>query len=427
MEKRTFLLVFLAYGLVIAGLVTLRGELLALAVPVVSYLLAGFLQAPENIQLEIQRSLSCERTAPDVPVQIKLTVQNKGSDLGEVILEDAIPPDLQVRKGSIRHMLNMPRGKTFSWTYEISGRRGYYIFSNVKVETRDLFGLINRKKIIPTKGQLFVLPPTMRLRHLAIRPRRTNVYSGTIPARIGGPGVEFFGVREYERGDPPAWINWRVSARQPLKLFSNEFEQERVADVGIILDGRKRTNTLREGHSLFEYSIQAAGAMADTFLAQGNRVGVLLYGHYLHWTIPGYGKIQRERIMQRLAQAEPGESLVFDDLGHIPTKLFPAHSQLVLVSPLVPEDFDVLLQLRAHGYQVMVISPNPVAFEMAYLPQHPEVVIAGRIVQMEREMLLERLRHAGVQVLDWNVGIPFDQIAPAALGRPLAWFRAIGR
>jgi hypothetical protein len=119
--------------------------------------------------------------------------------------------------------------------------------------------------------------------------------------------------------------------------------------------------------------------------------------------------------------------LVFDDLGHIPVRLFPAHSQIVLVSPLVPDDFNVLLQLRAHGYQLMVISPNPVAFELAYLPKSPEVVLAGRIVRVERELLLQKLRHAGVQVLDWDVVKPFDQVGPAALGRPLAWFRAIGR
>jgi uncharacterized protein (DUF58 family) len=267
----------------------------------------------------------------------------------------------------------------------------------------------------------------VRIRSLPIRPRRTNVYSGTIPARLGGPGVEFFGVREYERGDPPAWINWNISARYPQKLYSNEFEQERVADVGIVLDGRLRTNVLCEGKSLFEYSIQAAASLAETFLEQGNRVGLLLYGHYLQWTFPGYGKIQRERILQALTRAEPGESLVFADLGNIPTQLFPARSQIVLVSPLVSGDYDILLQLRARGYQVMVISPDPVGFELAYLSALPEVTLAGRIVRLERAILLQKLRHTGVQVIDWDVAKPFDQVGSVALGRPLAWFRAIGR
>ncbi len=213
----------------------------------------------------------------------------------------------------------------------------------------------------------------------------------------------------------------------PAELYSNEFEQERVADVGIVLDARLRTNLMRERHSLFEYSVQAAASLADTFLAQGNRVGLLLYGHYLHWTFPGYGKIQRERILQALARAEPGDSLVFAGLEHIPVQFFPAKSQIVLVSPLGLGDYNMLLQLRARGYQVMVISPDPVAFEMAYLPKVPEVSLAGRIIHLERALLMQKLNHAGVQVLNWDVANPFDQVGPGVLGRPLAWLRATGR
>ena len=427
MPRRAFLLIILIYGLVIAGLATLRGELLALAVPMALYLLAGLWRVPEEIQLDIQRTLGRERAAPDVPVQVTLTVHNRGPDLEEAVIEDLLPQGLRMREGFNHHMLSLRSSQSFSWTYSISGPRGYYAFSAVQVEASDPFGLLNRKISLPVRGQLFILPPVMRIRRVSIRPRRTNVYSGTIPARLGGAGVEFFGVREYERGDPPAWINWNISARHPEELYSNEFEQERVADVGIVLDGRLRTNVLRDGFSLFEHSVQAAASLADTFLAQGNRVGMLLYGHYLNWTFPGYGKIQRERILQALATAEPGGSLVFTDLGHIPMQLFPAHSQIVLVSPLGPGDYNMLLQLRARGYQVMVISPDPVAFELAYLPKRPEVSLAGRILRMERSMYLQKLEHAGVQVMDWDVATPFDQAGPGVLGRPLAWFRAVGR
>ncbi len=427
MSRRAFLLIILAYGLVISGLVTLHGVLLALAVPVVLYILAGLWRAPKQISLEVQRTLESERVAPGKPVLVTLTVRNSGSRLDEALIVDVLPQELQMREGSNRHMVSLSSGQSFSWTYSVSGRRGYYAFSAVQVEANDPFGLLYRKQSFPVGGQLLILPPLQRIQRVAIRPRRTNVYSGTIPARLGGQGVEFFGVREYQRGDSPAWINWKISARHPQELYSNEFEQERVADVGIVLDGRLRTNVFPKEHSLFEYSVLAAASLAETFLAQGNRVGLLLYGHYLHWTFAGYGKIQRERILYELARAEPGNSLVFADLGHIPTQLFPANSQIVLVSPLAHDDYDVLLQLRARGYQVMVISPDPVAFELAYLSKKPEVTLAGRIVRMERTMLLQKLKHAGVQVLDWDVEKPFDQVVPGSLGRPPAWFRAIGR
>jgi uncharacterized protein (DUF58 family) len=427
MLRRVFLLILLAYCLVIAGLVTLRGGLLALAIPVVLYLLAGLWRAPGEIHLEIIRTLSRERSAAGEPVTVVLTARNTGPGLEEIVLEDVLPFGLQVREGSIRHLLSLPAGQSFSWNYSVCGPRGCYAFSEVEARATDSFGLIKSRRSFHAAGQLFILPPVKRMRRVAIRPRRTNVFSGTIPARLGGQGVEFFGVRAYEHGDPPAWINWNLSARYPDELYSNEYEQERVADVGIVLDGRLFTNVLRQGHSLFEYSIQAAASLADTFLTQGNRVGLLLYGHYLHWTFAGYGKIQRERILQTLAQAETGESMVFSDLGHIPRQLFPAHSQIVLVSPLAAADYEVLLQLRARGYQVLVVSPDPVAYELGYLSKNSEQILAGRIMRMERNVLLQKLRHAGIQVMDWDVTVPFDQVGPGMLGRPPAWFRAIRR
>ena len=97
---------------------------------------------------------------------------------------------------------------------------------------------------IKTAGQLFVLPGISRIRQVPIRPRRTRVYAGAIPARVGGPGVEFFGVRNYEPGNSSRRINWRVTARHAEQLYSNEFQQERVADVGIVLDGRERSKSV---------------------------------------------------------------------------------------------------------------------------------------------------------------------------------------
>jgi uncharacterized protein (DUF58 family) len=264
---------------------------------------------------------------------------------------------------------------------------------------------------------------------VAIRPRRTRVYAGTIPARVGGAGTEFYGVREYHPGDSPRMINWRASAHHAQEdvLFSNEFQQERVADVGIILDGRVRTNEFAHGHSLFEFSVQAAAALTDALLNQGNRVGLLVYAAFLNWTIPGYGKIQRERILYALAHAKPGGSEVFANFQHLPTRLFPSESQIVLVSPLHEEDVKPLVQLRAQGYQVLIVSPNPVTFEVSYLPKTRSVSLAGRVIQMERLLLLQHIRRAGIQVLDWDVSEPFDQVVKHRLSRPPVWTRAVGR
>lgn len=427
--SRSLLLGVLAYGLLLTGIATVKGEFIALALPLVTYLIVGYLQAPDTIKLEATRHLSAERTSPDSNVNVTVTVTNRGSSLEEILLIDVLPTGLTVHSGSNRHLLKLPNGEKgiYSFSYTVSGPRGGYVFTGLDVKANDHLAVSKLGSRVEAKGRLFVLPPVTRVRNITIRPRRTRVYAGTIPARAGGAGTDFFGVREYQPGDPPSAINWRASARQVDKLYANEFQQERVADVGVVLDGRFRTNEFARGHSLFEYSVQAAASLCDALLSQGNRVGLLVYATFLAWTFPGYGKIQRERILHALANARTGESQVFSDLEHIPTRLFPPESQILMVSPLSEDDFAPLIQLRAQGYEVLVISPNPVNFELSYLPANEKIQLAGRVIRMERALLLQKMGRAGIHVLDWDVAEPFDLFVKRRMSRSPIWLRTLGR
>ncbi len=446
--SRSLFLGFLTYVLLLTGMISLHGEFLALALPLVAYLLVGYLQSPEEVRLEATRHLSMERASPNAAVAVTVTVTNRGSSVEEILIEDMVPAGLTVRSdplvpasttddetplpagsfGTSRHLLRLAKDESYTFSYIVSGPRGGYVFEGLQARLSDHLAVRSFAVRAEAKGRLFILPPVTRVRYITIRPRRTRVYAGTIPARAGGPGTEFFGVREYQPGDSPHSINWRASARYTDTLYANEYQQERVADVGIVLDGRLRTNEFAGNHSLFEYSVQAAGSIADALLNQGNRVGLLLYASYLGWTLPGYGKIQRERILHALANAKTGESQVFDNIQYIPTRLFPPESQIVFVSPLSEDDLKPLIQLRAQGYDVLVVSPNPVKFELSYLPaSDARVDLAGRVIRMERLLLLQRLQRANIFVLDWDVSEPFDSLVKRTLGRSSVWLRAIGR
>ena len=406
---RSFLLSALVYGLLLAGLISLRGELIAFAIPFLVYLLYGFWSAPGELDLHIQRSLSRDRITPDAEAVVTVTVTNHGGDIEELSIEEKIHPELKISSGSTRHLFQLPAGGVHTFCYTVTGERGSYHFRGSRATTTDLSGLTRREQVVRSEDRLFIFPGFRRLKKVFINPRRTRVYAGTIPARVGGTGIEFFGVREYQSGDSPRAINWRVSARHTENLYSNEYQQERVADVGIVLDARVRTNLFPPNHSLFESAVTAAAALSDVFLAQGNRVGLLVYGEYLGWTLPGYGKLQYERIMQALSHAEIGVSSVFAGLEHLSPQMFPAESQIVLVSPLVSDDLGVLIQLRGRGYQVMVISPDPVKFELGILPGSKQVETAARVIRMERDLLIRRLERAGIQVVEWDVSDLFDQ------------------
>ncbi len=405
----------LIYLVLFLGLASLNGGILALAIPLIVYLLAGVVFSPQHIQLEVSRELSQQRIVPGSPVEVRLHVTNRGPDLEEIFIEDDLPAGLEVISGSATLLTALPSGAHVELAYTARGRRGAYTFTAVKATAGDPFGLVRTRRSFPAPGRLTALPHIPEVKRVPIRPRLTRPYAGLIPARRGGPGVEFFGVRLYHNGDPLRRVNWRLSARYDEKLFVTEFEQERVVDVGIILDARSRSNVETQDGSLFEYQVQAAAGLAQALLRDGNRLSLLVYGQYLDRTFPGYGKIQRERILYALSRAQPGDSQVFDTLENLPTRLLPIRSQVILISPMLPDDLNILLGLRARGYQLLIISPDPVRFQSPALAPTPAAELALRVARLERGLLFNRLRRAGIHVIDWDISVPFDQVMRTTL------------
>ena len=424
--SRVSLLAALTYLIFFTGVASLNGDIIGLALPLVLYMLAGLWRAPDELKLSARRVLSEERIPPGGVITVKLTVINHGNHLEQVRLADPLPKFLEVIEGSPIRLVSIPAGGEVSWTYTVTGGRGSHSFDGIHVTAQDNLGLIRRHALLSAPGQILVLPGLTRVRRISILPRQTRVYSGIIPANQGGTGIEFFGVREYQVGDSPRHVNWRISARQQNVLYSNEYQQERVADVGIVLDGRKSVNEIGGGRTIFEESVRAAVAVSTSLLAEGNRVGLFVYGKKSKWTSPGYGKYQRERILRGLALAETGNDLSFNSLS-IPRRLFPPNSLIILISPLIPEDLEILGAVRASGFQLMVISPDAVTFEARRLQPSPAIGLSMRILRLQRETMLRELRHMGIQVVNWDTSTPFEQTAYAALSRPAVWMHAIQR
>jgi len=419
--RRILLLGALSYILILAGLGTMRGEFLLLALLLLLPVLSAYLTTPVDPALSVTRILDVDRVIEGAPVIVQLTITNHGRKLDQVWVDDQLPQPLIPQDHRHRALTTLDHGESQTWSYTLHPPRGAFDLDQVRLMVSDHLGIYHRVIELSSHQSLLCLPKVTPLRSIPIRPGATHGYAGPVPARIGGSGVDFFGIRQYQAGDPLRWINWRASARHAQALFTNEFEQERIADVGVILDARIRTNVQTSSGALFDHSVRAAASLADAFLKDGNRVGLLMYGGFLKWVFPGYGKVQQERIMRSLAEAETGESEVFDHLDYLPTRYFPPHSQIVLVSPLCREDSDVLVRLRARGYQVLVITPNPISFETRDLPNNAQVRLAERIARMEHAIIFRTLRQVGIQCVDWHTHQSLSQAMHTSLGRTSAW------
>jgi len=413
----------LIFALLLFGLAALNGNVIALAMPFVAYLGWSMLRRPERIRLSAARSLSLDRVSNGRPVEVTVTLRNEGESVVEARIDDPIAPGLELVEGTTSAIATLGPGGHVAFRYTVRGQRGEHRFRDILVDVTDSAGLFHTGLALDARATLVVVPTAQRLRRINIRPPRTRGFAGPIPARVGGSGIDFFGLREYQVGDRLRRINWRASARYEQELFTNDLEQERLADVGIIVDARDETNTRTPNGSLFEHSVAAAATLADTFLSEGNRVGMVIYGSAIVNVFPGYGRVQKMRILRALGRASTGHNEALRHLDRLPTRAFPAQSQVVFVSPLSRDDAPVLTRMRARGYAVMVVSPDPVSFEALWLksastgfdPAFQQTAV--RMLQVERRLILRQLRQVGVQVVNWDVTHPFDQVIRDALAQ----------
>ncbi len=407
--------------MIVAALVGFNGVVLALTVPLILALGTGVLYATPDLNLEATRTLSADRLVEGNYLCVKVEIVNKGGRLREVQIRDDVPARMKVTDGSTSLITTLAPSESVTLEYELYGSRGVHRFPSLQILTCDPLGLFWREQnlLVIGKTESLVVPRMERLGDLVIRPRSTRAFAGYIPARVAGSGVDFFGVREYRPGDPQRHLNWHANARHPDTLFTNEFEQERVADIGLIIDARQRAITRVNDTKLLEYEITAANAFAESFLSAGNRVSLLIYGNFLDWTLPGYGRIQKQRIIRKLSTVNVGTSEVFSRLDYLPTRLFPAKSQLVIFSPLLPDDAKSLRRMRARGYSVLVISPDPVAYEHQTLPPSESADLAARMARIERALLLRQLQQAGIQVINWDVRRSLKELVRVKLSRPM--------
>ncbi len=425
LHKHVVLLSVLLFVFLILGLSLRNNTILTLSIPLAIFALVGFFywagQSKPNIQ--VKRTLNFYRVNGGENVDVQLQVSNHGPASEQLWIQDMIPLGLELMEGDPSVVVNGNPGMTIL-NYQVKAPRGIYEWQRVTVSTQAHLSAGYVEQHLPCETSLLSLPQGEPAGALVMAARRTRVYSGLVPAKRGGEGLEFFDTRPYTPGDEIRRIHWKATARSG-DWITTQFEQERIADVAIVVDARRKSNVdycqfgPAETHSLFEKNIRAGASVAEIALAQGNRVGMLIYGRALEWTYPGYGKVQRERIFQQLAQADLGQKAVFEGLDHLPQKLFPLRSQLIVITSLLNEDVDVLKRLQARGYALTVISPNPVLFEANHIADSKTTKLAVRLAKLERNQRLQELRRGRVNVVDWDTNKPLNP----QMMRAMAWVK----
>jgi uncharacterized protein (DUF58 family) len=419
MNSRALTLAGVIFGLLLGALFLRQGDLAWMTLPFLAYLGLGILLAPNagKARLLATRKVKTRRQQGKMSITVDVTLRNQGAALERLSLLDDPQPGVRPVDGRIQQSAALRSGEAAELNYTFRTERGGFAWRALHVAASDPFGLVEMRLALPAAAEVQAPPAHKKFRRFPLRTQRTLTSAGSIPARRGGSGTDFWGIREYHPGDPLRRLDWRLTARHPRQFFSKEFEQEAIADIGLILDARGRTNLLLGEDSLFDHSASAAASLAEMFLLQGNRVSMLICGKPTVSLFPGYGKVQLNRILTALAQVTPNSDDSLGDLRFVPIQMFSSHSLILVISPLVAKDWQLFPRLRAYGYQVLLISPDPLDYARPGLPADQAGRLASRLTRLERQLEITKIRRLWVPVIDWPVSQPLSPLVRQALTR----------
>ena len=393
----------LAAAGLLAGLVLGRVELVALAAPfaIASVVGAGLARDPSvtgALALDRERALEDEHVTCSVVLE-----SGSGADRVDVLLP--LPDELSAPDGNPRAVA-VAAGEPRTVELRLHcDRWGAFPLGPALVRAGDRLGLHTWEARVGGREALRVYPSVETVRTL-LAPLETQVFVGNQVSRTRGDGVEFADMREWIPGDRVRSINWRASARRGA-LWVDQQHPERNTDVVLFLD--TFTDVRSGSRGTLDATVRAAATLAHRYLGRKDRVGVVSFGGFLSWLMPASGTRQLYRIVDSLLQMDVVLSFAAKGIDILPPRTLPPKALVLAITPLLDaRSAAALLDLRARGFDLVVIEVSPVPFVQPGTDDLSDA--AYRLWRLSRESLRLHYEAAGVPVVEWQSGEALDVV-----------------
>jgi uncharacterized protein (DUF58 family) len=156
-----------------------------------------------------------------------------------------------------------------------------------------------------------------------------------------------------------------------------------------------------------DLTVRAATSLAHRYLQRKDRVGLISFGGFLSWLLPASGTRQLYRMVDSLLQMDIVLSYAARGVDVLPPRSLPPKALVIALSPLLdPRAAKALLDLRARGFDLVVVEVSPVPFVD---PGSGELeLLSYRLWRLSREALRARYQQADVPVVEWLDGVPLN-------------------
>lgn len=289
-------------------------------------------------------------------------------------------------------------------------RRGGARLEAVWVRWRGPLGLVWKQRRLALGQDLLVTPDIRAVRDEGVKFLNRDALHGLTAQMQIGEGAELEALADYRQGMDRRAIDWNQSARH-IKLIAKEYRTERNNHIVMALDCGRAMSEPIDGVPRVDRAVSAALLTAFVALKDGDRVGIFAFDSRPRARSAPISGQRAFSLLQRVAAGidySDHETNYVLGISTLAGSLKRRSLIIVFTEFADPTGAELMLGaiqplLQRHVVLFVVLRDEELEAFTAAEPLAPEdvsraVTAAGLL--RERRLVLTRLRHLGVQVVE---------------------------
>lgn len=243
--------------------------------------------------------------------------------------------------------------------------RGVFSSGIITLQSGGWVGLASSTRTLSVPGTITVLPRYVESAHVPVLEDFSDDPSPFAGDRPRGSGLDFYGVREYRRGDPLRYVHWRSTARTG-QLMVREFERQPGSSVNVLLLNERGCDAGPAGDTLLDNAARIAASLIR-YASRSGRPFRLAFARGSRLVVEESGDF--EAVLDELAGLTDESDLSPEELVGQAADAMPTGSALVLVASSRARDLSSLARAAHPGSRVGLVMLDAASFHEGELPE----------------------------------------------------------
>ncbi len=369
------------------------------------------IQPPEELDLEVIREIDQTRYQEGEHVKITLKIKNHGQKTVEMLeILDKLPLQVSLKKGSNHIITTLDSGEETIVHYEIRcDYRGRWNIGPTHIRARNFTNSVYTVTTYEeTISDLVVIPNFELIKDMPFRTKYPKISDGPFHSKLKGEGLDFSGVREFTSSDSIGRINWPATAKYN-KLFTNEYDLFRSANLLLILDATEKTG------SVLDEEIKAVLSLTEHFLKYKCRVGLVIIRDVVDRFDLSSSRQQLMKFTEKLIDVQATKidrfNILKQRLDNNLDQYFPNNCLTIFITPLIDKHINnLLVQIARRRRNSFFLVPSIIESEWRFIKdkENPANVLIHQDLKIRRKTEIIKVYQKGVIVIEWDISVPFS-------------------